>query len=89
MFFVYILFSPSRNRFYIGHTGDHLAERIRKHNSNHKGFTGKTADWKLVFSQPFDDKSSAYQRECEIKSWKSRTLILKLISDAGLVHPDF
>ncbi|MBL7910664.1 MAG: GIY-YIG nuclease family protein [Bacteroidia bacterium] len=37
---LYILFSPSKNKYYVGHTGDDLVERIRKHNSNHKGFTG-------------------------------------------------
>ncbi len=38
---LYILFSALRNSYYIGHTGDELNERLRKHNSNHKGFTGK------------------------------------------------
>ncbi|MFC5193155.1 GIY-YIG nuclease family protein [Algoriphagus aquatilis] len=38
--YFYILFSEAKNRFYIGHTCEGLAERFRKHNSNHKGFTG-------------------------------------------------
>lgn len=33
----YILFSASRNAFYLGHTCHDLSERLRKHNSNHKG----------------------------------------------------
>jgi putative endonuclease len=83
VFHVYILFSASRNKYYVGHTGDELEERIRKHNSNHKGFTGKTGDWKIVYSEKFETKYLAYKRELEIKSWKSRTRIEKLI---GLEH---
>ena len=74
-FYCYILFSLSRDRYYIGHTGDDPEERLRKHNSNHKGFTGKTGDWQLVFKEPFETKSEAYAREREIKSWKSRKRI--------------
>ena len=35
-----ILFSKSFDKYYIGHTGDELAGRVRKHNSNQIGFTG-------------------------------------------------
>ena len=68
----YILFSASRNAFYVGHTRDDLSERLRKHNSNHKGFTGGCIDWEVVYFESFRDKSTAYKREREIKSWKSR-----------------
>jgi putative endonuclease len=80
MYHVYILFSPTRNRFYIGSTGDDLKERIRRHNSNHKGFTGSTPDWVLKYSESFPDKSAPLKREREIKSWKSRKMIEKLIA---------
>ncbi|MBL7870279.1 MAG: GIY-YIG nuclease family protein, partial [Cyclobacteriaceae bacterium] len=45
----YILFSSTAGKFYIGHTTEPIEERLRKHNSNHKGFTGKFQDWKIVF----------------------------------------
>jgi putative endonuclease len=79
---VYILFSATKNKYYIGYTGDSLEERIRKHNTNHKGFTGGIGDWKLMFSENFDLKSEAMQREKQIKNWKSRKLIEKLIHNA-------
>ena len=79
MYTVYILFSFIRNHYYIGYTGDCLEERLRKHNSNHKGFTGGNADWKLVYSEEFSNKTEACQREKEIKDWKSRKMIEKLI----------
>ncbi|MBE9469120.1 MAG: GIY-YIG nuclease family protein [Bacteroidetes bacterium] len=40
-YFVYIIFSKIINKFYIGYTNN-IIDRLRKHNSNHKGFTGKT-----------------------------------------------
>jgi putative endonuclease len=85
MFYVYILFSKSRNHYYIGSTGDSLTERIRRHNSPHKGFTANTTDWKLVYTEKFVSKIEAQKRERQIKSWKSRLLIEKLIAE-GLVE---
>ena len=78
MFHLYIIFSPTKNIYYVGHTGDDLVERIRKHNSNHKGFTGGIGDWELKYSQEYVTKSEAVKREKEIKSWKSRKMIEKL-----------
>jgi len=79
MFYTYILFSVSLNKYYIGHTGDDLVERLRKHNSDHKGFTGGIGDWEIKYFETFALKEEAYKREREIKKWKSRKLIEKLI----------
>ena len=80
MFYTYILFSATKNKYYIGSTGDLLEERIRKHNTNHSGFTGGMGDWTLKYSEAFHTKSDALKREKEIKKWKSRKLIEKLIA---------
>ncbi|MBK9193181.1 MAG: GIY-YIG nuclease family protein [Crocinitomicaceae bacterium] len=79
MYITYILFQK-QNKFYIGSTGDELQERIRKHNSNHPGFTGGTGDWELVYSEVFESVQDARQRESQIKKWKSRKMIEKLVS---------
>jgi putative endonuclease len=84
----YILYSETIKCYYIGFTGDTIEDRLRKHNSNHKGFTGKANDWVLVYSEQFKDKKAAIKREEEIKNWKSRKLIQKLISSVGEEHPD-
>ena len=84
-FFVYILFSPGRNRYYVGHTGDDLTERLKKYNTDHKGYTGKTGDWKVVYTELYPTREEAYRREREVKSWKSRKRIEALISSAGNV----
>ena len=47
MFITYILFSEKLNKYYIGSTCC-LEDRINKHNSNHKGFTGGVGDWNYV-----------------------------------------
>ena len=75
----YILFSATLNRYYIGSTRDDLAERIRRHNSNHKGFTGKVNDWKLVYNESYENYNHALARERHIKSWNSRVSIENLI----------
>jgi glycosyltransferase involved in cell wall biosynthesis len=46
----------------------------------HKGFTGKWNDWVIVYYyEVFETKNKAYQREREIKSWKSRKKVEELI----------
>ncbi len=82
----YILHSISIDRFYIGSTKTPLADRLRRHNTNHKGFTGRTNDWKVVYEEKFDSYLDALAREKEIKSWKSRKKIIELIG--GSEHPD-
>jgi len=79
MFHVYIIFSASLNKYYVGHTGDTIEERLRKHNSNHNGFTGGLSDWKLVYTECFATKTEAYAKERLIKNWKSRKKIEALI----------
>jgi putative endonuclease len=44
------------------------------------GFTGKWNDWVIVYYyEVFETKNKAYQREREIKSWKSRKKVEELI----------
>jgi len=77
-FIVYILFSENKNRFYIGFTSN-LEERIIRHNQKSKGFTGNVKDWKVVYTESYETKEIAHKRELQIKSWKSRIKIQKLI----------
>ena len=44
-----------------------------------KDLQGKVKDWKLLYTETFETKESAYKREREIKSWKSRIRVEKLI----------
>ena len=79
IFTVYILFSAIKDRYYVGCTSDVLT-RLTRHNQKSKGFTGSTNDWKLMHREDFLEKEVAYAREKEIKKWKSRKMIIALIS---------
>lgn len=80
MSFFYILYSNLLDQYYIGHTSESLEERLRKHLSNHSGFTGKAKDWIIIYFEEFETKSLAYRRELEVKKWKSRIRVEKLIN---------
>lgn len=83
MALVYILFSETLNRYYVGHTTENIEERLRKHLSSHSGYTSKAKVWEIVYIEEFENKELACKREREIKNWKSRKRIEKLISSAG------
>ncbi|KGO06442.1 GIY-YIG nuclease family protein [Dokdonia donghaensis] len=77
-YYVYILFSPHLNRYYIGSTNN-VENRLKKHLSSSKGFTSKAKDWEIKYTETFTTRSEAVQRELQIKKWKSRVMIEKLI----------
>ncbi len=74
-----------KDSYYIGFTGDVLSERLRKHNTNHMGFTGGIGDWDIKYTENYQIKEEAMRRERQVKKWKSRKLVEKLV---GSVHPD-
>ena len=85
MFYVYILYSNQLDRYYVGSTQD-VENRIKAHLYNHKGFTSKAKDWNLVYHEQYANREEAYDRERQIKKWKSRIKIEQLVK--GLQHPD-
>ena len=87
MFYTYILYSPSKDKFYIG-ISENPIERLKKHNAKNKGFTNQVKDWEIVFLKEFETKSETLAFEKKIKAWKSKIMIQKLISSAGSEHPD-
>jgi putative endonuclease len=79
LFHVYLLFSESKNRYYIGYSSN-LEARLIRQNQKSKGFTGNTNDWKVVYTEQYNTKEEAQKRELQIKSWKSKIKIQELIS---------
>ena len=67
MFTTYILFSEPINRYYVGSTGKPIQSRLKKHLTNHKGFTGKAMDWIVVYSIEFDSVKESRTLEKRIK----------------------
>ena len=82
LFYTYILYSESRNRYYIGSTVD-LRVRILQHNSGTTKSTKSGIPWKIVYIETFDTYSLAAARESQIKKKKSRKYIEWLISSVG------
>jgi putative endonuclease len=80
MFYIYILYSQSADRYYIGHTDD-LVRRIEEHNNIIKNsYTSKFRPWILKASFPVSEsRGEARKIEFYLKKMKSRFLIEKLI----------
>lgn len=70
MYYIYILKSTKVNRYYIGCTSN-IARRLNEHNSGKVSSTKAYSPWILIYTENFEDKSDAYKREKEIKSYKS------------------
>ncbi|MGB0444067.1 MAG: GIY-YIG nuclease family protein [Flavobacteriaceae bacterium] len=79
MFSVYILYSKSLDKYYIGHTAC-LSDRIKRHNSGRSKATKGGIPWIVMHTETFKTKVDAYSRERSIKAKKSRIYIEKLIA---------
>ena len=80
-FFVYILYSESLNRFYIGLTSLSVEERLENHISkkySRLNFTQKASDWKQYHFIECDSLSQARNIELHIKRMKSAVYIQNL-----------
>ncbi|MBL7138035.1 MAG: GIY-YIG nuclease family protein, partial [Bacteroidales bacterium] len=75
----YVLHSEKHDKIYIGYTSD-LEKRLLSHNFlGTKGWTKNFRPWKLLYSEEFHTKSKAMQREKELKSYRGREFIRKMI----------
>ena len=81
MFYTYILYSAAKDKFYIGST-ENPDQRLRKHNNANKGFTNQANDWKVVYLKEYNSKLEALAHERQIKNWKSRIMVRKLIEES-------
>ena len=84
MFYIYIIYSNTAEKFYVGHS-ENPWDRLVQHNENEGDkYTGKYQNWELkaVF-QVSENRGDALLIEKFIKRQKSKKLLLKLI------EPDF
>ncbi len=78
MFFVYVLYSPSANKFYVGYTSS-LESSLLSHNLlGTKDWTKRYRPWDLVYTETYETKSSALKREKELKTGVGREWIRKM-----------
>ena len=78
---VYILKSDKDGRYYVGSTSD-LERRILDHNNSKVKSTKCGVPWKIVYDEVHVTLSKARSRENQIKRWKKRVMIEKLIRGA-------
>ena len=72
MFTVYLLYSKDYDKIYIGYTSD-IEERLLSHNIySKKGWTVKFRPWTLIYTETFETKNDAMQREKQLKTAKGR-----------------
>jgi putative endonuclease len=72
MYFVYILYSMSSRKTYVGYTND-INRRIREHNiTESNGFTLRYRPWTLIRTEHYASKSEALEREKYLKTGKGR-----------------
>ncbi len=87
MFYVYILYSQTLDRFYVGQTNS-LKDRLNAH-TKHLGltrYTKRANDWILKYYEEYSSRSAATKREKRIKKMKSRRFIIELTEQSRL-HP--
>ena len=84
--YVYIIYSESFDRFYVGETAD-VTGRIMQHNTGfYEGSSTKYAnDWSLYLSIRCENRIQALKLERFIKQMKSRKFIKKLKEEPELV----
>ena len=66
MFFVYILYSKSLSKYYVGHTND-FERRFHEHNSGQTKYSSIGIPWDLIYKIEIESRSAAMILETKIK----------------------
>ena len=74
MFYVYILYSLSCDKYYVG-SCQNIEKRLSDHLNSRSTYTKMAKDWELKHSEEFLSRSEAVCRELQIKNKKSRKYI--------------
>ena len=77
-YYLYILKSQSAEKYYTG-ISQNPERRLEYHNTIEKGYTSRYRPWKIVLVKGYKSKREAMSAERQIKSWKSRKMIEKLL----------
>ena len=82
MFYLYILYSASSDKYYVGYT-ENVDRRLHEHNNSERvTYTSKHRPWVLKkFIALGEDRSFAMDIEKAIKKSKSRIIIKNIISN--------
>lgn len=81
-YFVYILYSPLVDRYFVGKTSN-LEKSLRRHNTGKNKHTKTGLPWKLMYKEAFESADAAREKEVEIKSSGSREELVGFIRDGS------
>ncbi len=80
---VYVLYSPSRDRLYVGHT-DNLQLRLARHNEGLVRSTAPYRPWVLIYHESFPSRAAAMKREGALKSGRGRQWLRDVVLGNGV-----
>jgi putative endonuclease len=80
MSFVYVLWSESIKKRYIGSCQD-FPQRILQHKKGQSKFTKGGIPWKLIYSEELENTSQARKRELFMKSGAGRKWLDEMLSN--------
>ena len=79
MFKVYVLYSDSHDKIYIGYTSN-IEQRLLSHNElGKKGWTLKYRPWRVGWVESFETKHEAMKREKQLKGGQGRNWIWSIL----------
>ena len=85
--FLYILFSKSKTKYYVGETRD-ISQRLLRHNDHayNNSFTKIANDWEVIFTFECSNKIDALYLERFIKRMKSKIFLKKIIQNPEILN---
>jgi putative endonuclease len=78
MFYIYILQSDKNGSYYVGSCAD-IILRLKQHNGGAVKSTKSLRPWVLLYNEGYQTLLEARRRELQIKSWKSRRAIERMM----------
>lgn len=78
MHYVYILYSPLVDRYFVGSTSN-PGKSLKRHNSGKNKHTKTGIPWNLVHQEEFENREKAREKEQSIKSSESREELVQFI----------
>ncbi len=86
-YFVYLLYSPSFQKTYVGQT-EALSNRLAKHNSGKVKSTKPYKPWQQLYHETFPTRTEAMIREKWFKSKIGRKKISEILKEYLNKHPN-
>ena len=82
-FHVYVLFSESLGKYYVGQSLKHTI-RLKQHNRGQSHWTSRTSDWEEVFNVQVDSRVYARELEKRIKARGAKRFIADHQEHSGI-----